>query len=128
EAMVMPEHVGAAREQLDVGKAVAFRARVRWRDGDLKLAADTFEPIEAVEARTGDDLRGGVRGGAASLAGLSGKIAAWPPAKNGEARPLKLVLKLAEGREVELAAKGVAPAGAAARAAIKATKGVERVL
>ncbi|MBX9747329.1 MAG: DNA polymerase III subunit alpha, partial [Hyphomonadaceae bacterium] len=57
EAMVMPEHVEAARDSLEVGKAFVFRGRVRWRDGDLKLAADTFEPVEAVEARTVEDLR-----------------------------------------------------------------------
>ena len=35
EPMVMPEHVAAARETLEVGKAYVFRGRVRWRDGDL---------------------------------------------------------------------------------------------
>ena len=57
EGMVMPENVAAARDVLEVGKAFVFRGRVRWRDGDLKLAADTFEPVEAAEARIGEDLR-----------------------------------------------------------------------
>src|SRR5690606_6011369 len=55
EALVMPEYVAAARDVLEVGKAFVFRGRVRWRDGDLKLAGDTFEPVEAAEARTADD-------------------------------------------------------------------------
>src|SRR5690606_38719692 len=56
EPAVMPEHVGAARA-LEVGKAYVFRVRARWRDGDLKLSADTFEPVEAAEARMSDELR-----------------------------------------------------------------------
>jgi hypothetical protein len=38
------------------------------------------------------------------------------------------VLKLADGREVEISAKGAFPANAGARAALKAAKGVERVI
>ncbi|MES1202436.1 MAG: DNA polymerase III subunit alpha [Pseudomonadota bacterium] len=126
EAMVMPEHVNAARERLEVGKPVVFRGRVRWRDGDLKLSADTFEPVEAAEARTAEDLRIVLKEGA-PLHLLADTLKALPPAQPGEARPLRLVLKLKDGREVELRHKLV-PAGPAARAAIKAAKGVERVM
>ncbi|HWA00852.1 MAG TPA: DNA polymerase III subunit alpha [Caulobacterales bacterium] len=127
EAMVMPEHVAAARERLEVGKPVVFRARVRWRDGDLKLSADTFEPVEAAEARTTDDLRIVLKEGA-PLHLLAETLRALPPAQSGEARPLRLVLKLKDGREVELRAARAVPAGPAARAAIKAARGVERVM
>ena len=127
EAMVMPENVAQAREQLEAGKPVVFRARVRWRDGDLKLAADSFEPVEAAEARSAEDLRIVLKEGA-PLALLAQTIAALPPAKNGEARPLRLVLKLKDGREIELDANKLTPAGPAARAAMKAAKGVERVI
>jgi hypothetical protein len=41
---------------------------------------------------------------------------------------LRLVLKLKDGREIEVATKTMAPASAAARAALKAAKGVERVI
>ncbi|HVY84900.1 MAG TPA: DNA polymerase III subunit alpha [Caulobacterales bacterium] len=126
EAMVMPENVAAARERLEVGKPVVFRGKVRWRDGDLKLAADTFEPVEAAEARTAEDLRIILKEGA-PLNLLADTLKALPPAQPGEARPLRLVLKLKDGREVELRHKLV-PAGPAARAAIKAAKGVERVI
>src|SRR5690606_18126721 len=44
EPIVMPEHTAALRDVLEVGKAFVFRGRVRWRDGDLKLSADSFEP------------------------------------------------------------------------------------
>ena len=47
--------------------------------------------------------------------------------KAGEGRPLRLILKLADGREIEIAAKGAFPASPAARAALKAARGVERV-
>ena len=127
EAMVMPEHVAAARERLEVGKPFVFRGRVRWRDGDLKLAADTFEPVEAAEARTADDLRIVLKEGA-PLDLLAKTLAALPAPAPGEARPLRLVLRLKDGREIELAAKGTVPAGPAARAAMKAAKGVERVI
>jgi DNA polymerase-3 subunit alpha len=127
EALVMPEHVAAAREILEVGKPYVFRGRVRWRDGDLKLAGDTFEPVEAAEARTTEDLRIVVREGA-PLDMLAQTIAALPKPAAGEARPLRLVLKLDDGREIELATKTMAPAGPAARAALKAARGVERVM
>jgi DNA polymerase III subunit alpha len=127
EAMVMPENVASAREHLAVGKPVVFRGRVRWRDGDLKLAADSFEPLEAAEARTADDLRIIVKEGA-PLDLLAKTLAALPPGAAGEARPLRLVVQLKDGREIELATNRMAPAGPAARAAIKAARGVERVI
>jgi DNA polymerase-3 subunit alpha len=127
EAMVMPEHVEPARDRLEVGKAFVFRGRVRWRDGDLKLAADTFEPVEAAEARTTDDLRVILKEGA-PLELLAQTISALPKAQAGEARPLRLVLRLKDGREIELKTKAMAPAGPAARAALKAARGVERVI
>jgi DNA polymerase-3 subunit alpha len=127
EALVMPEHVAAARETLDVGKPYVFRGRVRWRDGDLKLAGDTFEPVEAAEARTTEDLRIIVKEGA-PLDLLAQTIAALPRAAAGEARPLRLVLRLKDGREVELRARSHVAATPAARAALKAAKGVERVI
>jgi DNA polymerase-3 subunit alpha len=127
EPMVMPENVAAARDILEVGKPFVFRARARWRDGDLKLAADVFEPVEAAEARTVEDLRIILKEGA-PIHLLAQTIAALPKAQPGEARPLRLLLKLADGREVELKARTVVPASPAARAALKAAKGVERVI
>jgi DNA polymerase-3 subunit alpha len=127
EAMVMPEHVELARDRLEVGKAFVFRGRVRWRDGDLKLAADTFEPVEAAEARTTEDLKVIVKEGA-PLELLAQTIAALPKAQAGEARPLRLVLKLKDGREIELRGASMIPAGPGARAALKAARGVERVI
>jgi DNA polymerase-3 subunit alpha len=127
EALVMPEHVAAARETLEIGKPYVFRGRVRWRDGDLKLAGDTFEPVEAAEARSAEDLRIVVKEGA-PLALLAQTIAALPRAGAGEARPVRLVLKLKDGREVELSVRSQVAATPAARAALKAAKGVERVI
>jgi DNA polymerase-3 subunit alpha len=127
EAMVMPEYVQAARDVLDVGKAFVFRGRVRWRDGDLKLAADTFEPVEAAEARTAEDLRIILKEGA-PLDLLAQTIQALPKPNTGEARPLRLVLKLKDGREIELKARAMVSGSPAARAALKAARGVERVI
>ena len=127
EALVMPEQVAMARETLEVGKAFVFRGRVRYRDGDLKLAGDTFEPVEAAEARTTEDLRIVLKEGA-PLETLARTIAALPKAGAGEARALRLILRLNDGREIELGAKQLVPAGPAARAALKAAKGVERVI
>jgi DNA polymerase-3 subunit alpha len=127
EAIVMPEHYGAARELLEVGKAYVYRTRVRWRDGDIKIAADTFERVEAAEARTAADLRIVLKEGA-SLAVLAQTLRALAPPQPGEARPLKLILRLKDGREVEVSPPGAYPAGAGARAAVKAARGVERVM
>ena len=127
ELMVMPESVPQARERLEVGKPVVFRGKVRWREGDMKLSGDGFEPLEAAEARTMEDLRVYLKEGA-PLQTLAQTIANLPPGNAGEARTLRLVLKLKDGREIEVEAPKKAPSGAAARAALKAVKGVERVL
>jgi DNA polymerase-3 subunit alpha len=126
EAMIMPEQISMARETLAVGKAVSLRARARWRDGELRLIADAFEPIEAAEARSGEALRIVLREGA-PLDALAETLRALSPA-GGDTRPLRLILRLHDGREVELKANGLYPAGPAARAAVKAARGVERVL
>jgi DNA polymerase-3 subunit alpha len=126
EAMMMPEDFAREREALQVGKSMTFRARVRWRDGDLKLACSQFEPVEAAEARASDRLRVVVKEGA-PMAALAETLKALESAGGGELRPLTLVLRLADGREVEVEAAGRFPAGAAARAAVKASRGVERV-
>jgi hypothetical protein len=44
-----------------------------------------------------------------------------------EARRLTLILRLADGRSVAIEAPGQFPAGPAARAALKAVRGVERI-
>jgi len=127
EGMVMPEYVQAARDVLEVGKAFCFRGRVRWRDGDFKLAADSFEPVEAAEARTTEDLRIFLNEGA-PLDLLAQTIQALPKPAAGEARPLRLVLRLKDGREVEVKPKALVSGAPAARAALKAARGVERVM
>jgi len=125
EAIVMPEDFAREREAMQPGKAMTFRGRVRWRDGDLKLAAAGFEPIEAAEARAAEVLQIVVKEGA-SLGVLAETLKALEGG-GGEMRPLTLLLRLSDGREVEIRAKGRFPAGAAARAAVKAARGVERV-
>lgn len=127
EPIVMPEHTAALRDVLEVGKAFVFRGRVRWRDGDLKLSADSFEPVEAAEARTNEDLRIIMKEGA-PIDLLAQTIQALPKANAGEARALRLILRLQDGREIDVATKAMVPANAAARAALKAAKGVERVI
>jgi DNA polymerase III subunit alpha len=125
EAMVMPEDFAREREAIQPGKSMTFRARVRWRDGDMKIAAGGFEPIEAAEARASEILQIVVKEGA-PLSVLADTLKALEGG-GGEMRPLTLLLRLADGREVEIRAKGRFPAGAAARAAMKAARGVERV-
>ena len=127
EGMIMPENVQAARDVIEVGKAFGFRGRVRWRDGDLKLAADSFEPVEAAEARIGEDLRIVLKEGA-PLDLLAQTLSALPRAQPGEARPLRLVLRLKNGREIELNTNRTVSGTPAARAALKAARGVERVI
>ncbi len=126
EVMVNPEAFAVERADIEVGKAVIFRARVRWRDGDLKISGDSFEPVEAAEARATQVLRVDVREGA-PLRDIAQLLKALPEGPAVEKRPLMLVLRLADGREVEVAVKGGFPAGAAARSALKAARGVDRV-
>lgn len=127
EIMIMPENISHARDVLVAGKSMAFRVRARWREGELRLAADHFEQIEAAEARVAQDLKIVLREGAPMNA-LADTLKALAPAAGNDARPLRLVLRLKDGREVELKASGLFPAGPAARAAVKAAKGVERVI
>ncbi|MEQ1616804.1 MAG: DNA polymerase III subunit alpha [Terricaulis sp.] len=126
EPAVMPEGVAHVRESVQVGKGYAFRCRVRYRDGDLRMSADAFESIEAVEARTTEDLRVVLKEGA-PIALLAQTMGALPKPQAGEARPLRLVLRLHDGREIELTTKTMVAASPAARAALKAARGVERV-
>jgi DNA polymerase-3 subunit alpha len=126
EVMVNPEAFAQERRDLEVGKAVVFRARVRWRDGDLKISGDSFEPVEAAEARATQVLRLDLREGA-PLRDIANLLRTLPPGSAAEKRPLTLILRLADGREVEVAVKGGFPAGAGARAALKAIRGVDRV-
>jgi hypothetical protein len=100
---------------------------VRWRDGDLKLAGDTFEAVEAAEARTTEDLRVIVKEGA-PLDLLAQTLAALPKPNPGEARPLRVILRLNDGREIDLHTRQQVCANPAARAALKAARGVERVI
>ncbi|MGE0742266.1 MAG: DNA polymerase III subunit alpha [Hyphomonadaceae bacterium] len=127
EPAIMPELVPQYRDALEIGKSYVFRARVRWLDGDLRINADAFEPVEAAEARTTEDLRIILKEGA-PLDLLAQTISALPKANLGEARPLRLILRLKDGREIEVDAKRNVPAGPAARAALKAARGVERVI
>jgi DNA polymerase-3 subunit alpha len=127
EPMILPENVPAAREILQVGKAFVVRTRVRWNDGDVRFYGNAFEVVEAAEARTAEDLRIILKEGA-PLDLLAQTIQALPKPAPGEARPLRLILKLNDGREVELAAKQMVSANPAARAALKAARGVERVI
>ncbi|MBL8544025.1 MAG: DNA polymerase III subunit alpha [Hyphomonadaceae bacterium] len=127
EPMILPENVPAARDILQVGKAYVVRVRVRWNEGDVRFYGNSFELVEAAEARTAEDLRIVLKEGA-PIDLLAQTIAALPKAAVGEARPLRLVLRLRDGREIELAAKTMVPAGPAARAALKAARGVERVI
>jgi DNA polymerase III subunit alpha len=126
EAMVMPEAFEECRDLLTPGAALAFRLRTRWRDGEMRLSADGFEPIEAAEARTTEDMEVILREGA-SPKELAAILAALPAGNRGETRKLRLVLRLNDGREVLIQAAGQFPAGAAARAAVKSGRGVERV-
>ncbi|MGD9813951.1 MAG: DNA polymerase III subunit alpha [Hyphomonadaceae bacterium] len=127
DALVQAEHVPAMRDTVEVGKAYVFRGRVRWNEGDVRFYGASFEPVEAAEARTTEDLRIVLKEGA-PIHLLAQTIAALPKPAPGEARALRLVLQLKDGREIELATKTLTPAGPAARAALKAAKGVERVL
>ncbi|MET0183331.1 MAG: DNA polymerase III subunit alpha [Caulobacterales bacterium] len=127
EVMIMPEHIALARDRLVAGKAVALRAKARWRDGELRLAGDGFEPIEAAEARAASDLKIILREGA-PLDALAETLKALAPTAGADTRPLRLVLRLKDGREVEVRPPGLYPAGPSARAAMKAARGVERVI
>jgi DNA polymerase III subunit alpha len=126
EAFVMTELLPVAREKLQAGKGYVIKARVRWKDGDLRVGADAFEPIEAAEARAGRDLEILIREGA-PIAAIAQTLRALPAAPGDEARRLTLILRLADGRSVAIEAPGQFPAGPAARAALKAVRGVERI-
>jgi DNA polymerase-3 subunit alpha len=128
EAMILSENLGQAHEVLQTGRAFVFRCRARWREGELRFTADSFEPQEAAEARQGGDLKIVLAEGAGSFASLAQTLQTLKNAGAGEqVRALRLVLRLADGREVEIQPKGLFPAGPSARAALKAARGVERV-
>jgi DNA polymerase-3 subunit alpha len=71
ETMVLGENIPQMRDVLSTGKAYIFRARVRWRDSEMRISTDAFEPMEAAEARVGGELKIVVREGGGSLAVLA---------------------------------------------------------
>ena len=126
EVMMMPEELAASRENLELGKAITFRAKARVRDGDLKLSAEKIELLDAADMSGCDGVRVFLGRGAAitEVAKVAETLRGAMSSSFGE---LRVVLTLPDGREVEIQAAGRFPVDVAARRALKSASGVEIV-
>jgi DNA polymerase-3 subunit alpha len=126
EVAVIPETLQDVRPLLEVGKMLTFKARLRQRDGEIRITAEGFEVLDPNKGPQAKGLRVSLREGAPiqPLAKAVSQVCAASEAPRGA---LRLVLTLADGREVEIEAGGALPAEPAARAALKAARGVEDV-
>jgi DNA polymerase III subunit alpha len=126
EVMVMPEALEEARDHLDTGKSVTFRAKARVRDGDLKLSAEKIEPLDSTDMSGCEGVRVFLaRGGeVGEVARIAETLRGVTSSSFGE---LRIVLALADGREVEIQAAGRFPVDVAARRALKSASGVDMV-
>jgi DNA polymerase-3 subunit alpha len=126
EAMVMPETLTRQRDLLAVGALVLLRARARRVEGDLKFIAEDFSALDAGAGPQVDGLIITLREGA-PVEDIAGALTALRDAHNGAKGRVKLVLRLKDGRAVEVDAGAALPVSPQARAAIKAFAGVEDV-
>jgi DNA polymerase III subunit alpha len=126
EVMIMPEELEAARDHLDAGKSISFRAKARLRDGDLKLSAEKIEPLDQTDMSGCDGVKVFLSRGApiTEVAAVAETLRGAVSSSFGE---LRIVLTLGDGREVEIQAPGRFPVDVAARRALKSASGVEMV-
>jgi DNA polymerase III subunit alpha len=126
EVMVMPEALEEARDHLETGSTVTFRAKARVRDGDLKLSAEKIEPLDSTDMSGCDGVKVFLSRGCevGELARIAERLRGVTSSSFGE---LRIVLALPDGREVEIQAAGRFPIDVAARRALKSASGVELV-
>ncbi|MEN9855348.1 MAG: hypothetical protein RLZZ157_474 [Pseudomonadota bacterium] len=126
EVMIMPEELDLARDMLEPGKSITFRARARIRDGDLKLSAEKIDPLDSIDMSDCQGVRlfVGHSGAIGDVAKIAEGLRGTTSTSFGE---LRIVLTLPDGREVEIKAAGQYPVDIAARRAFKSASGVERV-
>jgi DNA polymerase III subunit alpha len=126
EVAVLPETLVVARPLLEVGSMLTFKARLRHKDGELRITAEGFEVLDPNKGPSAKGVKVSVREGVPlqSLAKAVGSACAASQAPKGA---LRLLLTLADGREVEIEAPAAIPVEPAARAVLKAAKGVEDV-
>jgi DNA polymerase-3 subunit alpha len=126
EVMIMPETLNEARDFLDPGTSVSFRAKARLRDGDLKLSAEKIELLDQTDMSGCAGIKVFLARGAPidELARVTETLRGATSSSFGE---LRVVLELADGREVEIQAPGRFPIDVAARRALKSASGVDLV-
>ncbi|MFN9937224.1 MAG: DNA polymerase III subunit alpha, partial [Hyphomonadaceae bacterium] len=123
EVMIMPETLNEARDYLDPGTSVSFRAKARLRDGDLKLSAEKIELLDQTDMSGCAGIKVFLARGAPieELARVTETLRGATSSSFGE---LRVVVELADGREVEIQAPGRFPIDVAARRALKSASGV----
>jgi DNA polymerase-3 subunit alpha len=126
EVMIMPETLNEARDFLDPGTSVSFRAKARLRDGDLKLSAEKIELLDQADMSGCAGIKVFLARGAPidELARVTETLRGATSSSFGE---LRVVVELADGREVEIQAPGRFPIDVAARRALKSASGVDLV-
>jgi DNA polymerase III subunit alpha len=128
EVMLLPEELAAARANgmLEVGTAVVMQVTARRLDEELRLTAARLSRLEDERLTRCKGLRVWMAPGA-DTAGLARVADTLRGVEAKDFGDLHIVLRLDDGREVEIKAKGQFPVDVPARRALKDARGVELV-
>jgi DNA polymerase III subunit alpha len=128
EVMVLPEELMAAKvaKLLDVGASLVMQVTAKRIDEELKLTASRLSRLDDERITKCKGLKVWLAPGAdtASLARVADALRGVEAKDFGD---LHVVLRLGDGREVEIKAKGQFPVDVPARRALKDARGVELV-
>lgn len=127
EPLVPPEVLRTYRDQLEPGEAVIVSCRLDMRDEQLRLIVDSVEPLSNLAAEAaGEGIRIHIREGEA-LDLLKTRLERANLREDALRGRVHLALRLSDGRHGEVRLPGKHAIDSAAKAAIKAIKGVSEI-
>jgi DNA polymerase-3 subunit alpha len=121
EVLFPPETLRRCRDDLEAGKAVAIKVRVKATEGEVRFFGDDAQPIERALENAVAGLRVHVAPRSAEIESLKRRLEGLAAERGGE---VLLVAGLGGGREVELKLPGRYKLDMAVRGALKSTAGV----
>jgi len=117
ETIVFSDTLAATRDLLEPGKAIIARVEADVENDEVRLRLQSAEVLDQAAASVQTGLSVFLRDGAA-LNSVAQRL------KNGGRAPVKLILQLQDGREVDIALGGNFTITPQIKAAIKAVRGV----
>ena len=121
EVLFPPESLRKYRDQLEPGRAMSIRVRVKASEGEVRFFGESAEPVEKAIENVVAGLRVHVAPRSAEIEALKRRLEGVVNPRGGE---IVLVAGLAAGREVEVRLPGRFTLDGAVRGAIKTAPGV----